>query len=165
MRSVSARSPDGRTWRVEVRWLPWAPRWRGPRKRSRDKDDVRWYDWIDIGEPFAWFDEGLGGFVTAIVLVVLVVMAALFVLPAFIFIVEVLIVALVVIAGIALRVLLRRPWLVDAYLVEDRRTHFTWKVVGWRRTEGAMESVAEQLRAGIAVPQVPGAELAKQPTA
>lgn len=125
---------------------------------------MRWYDWIDIGEPFAWFDEGLGGFVTAIFLVVVLVAAALFVLPVFVFIVEVVIVALVVVAGIGLRVLLRRPWLVDAYLVEDRRTHFTWKVVGLRRTRGVMEAVALQLRAGVAVPQVAGAELAHQPT-
>lgn len=148
-----------------MRWLPWAPRWRGPRRQHRDRDDVRWYDWLDLGEPFAWFDEGLGGFVTAIVLVVLLVMAALFVLPAFIFLVEVVIIALVVAAGIALRVLLRRPWLVDAYLVEDQQTHFTWKVVGLGRSKDAVDVVGQQLAAGVGVPQVAGAELAKQPTA
>ncbi|MDP9067951.1 MAG: hypothetical protein M3N53_06360 [Actinomycetota bacterium] len=147
-----------------MRWLPWAPRWRGP-QRKREAGETRWSDWLDIGEPFAWFDDGLGGFVTAIVLLVLLVIAALFILPVFVFIVELVIVALVVAVGIALRVVFRRPWLVDAYVVENPPTHFTWKVVGVARAKDAVDLVAQQLAAGVQVPQVPGAQVARQPSA
>lgn len=165
MKTASVRDPAGVTWRVEVRWLPWLPRWRGPRRdRKKDPADTRWYDWLDIGEPFAWFDEGLGAFVTAIVLAVLLVIAALFILPVFVFLIEVLIVGLVVLLAFGLRVLFRRPWLVDAFDVEEPSRHFTWKVVGLGASKRAVDEVAKQLSEGVEVPQVDGGELAKQPT-
>lgn len=165
MKAVTVSDPAGRNWRVEVRWLPWAPRWRGPRRRRKEKDpgDSRWYDWLDIGEPFAWFDEGLGGFVTAIVLMVLLVIAILFVLPAFIFLVELLIIVLVVLGAVVIRILFRRPWIVDAFPADDKRAHLVWKVVGTSRAKEAVDLVAQQLAAGIEVPQVPEGELVKQP--
>lgn len=165
MKTASVRDPAGVTWRVEVRWLPWLPRWRGLRReRKKDRGDTRWYDWLDIGEAFVWFDEGLGPFVTAILLAVLLVIAVLFILPVFVFVIELLIVGLVVLVAIGLRVLFRRPWLVDAFDVEQPSRHFTWKVVGIGASKRAVDDVAEQLRHGVEVPQVLGAELARQPT-
>lgn len=165
MKAVTVSDAEGRAWRVEVRWLPWAPRWRGPRPKGQKKNpgDTRWYDWLDIGEPIAWFDEGLAGFVTAIVVVMLLIMAVLFVLPVFIFIIEILVVILVVVAAVALRVLLRRPWIVDAFPVDDPGAHLVWKVVGAGRARETVDVLAQQLAAGISVPQPPGAELVKQP--
>lgn len=165
MKAVTVSDAQGRDWRVEVRWLPWAPRWRGPRPKGKKKEpgDTRWYDWIDLAEPIAWFDEGLAGFVTAIVFVVLLVMAVLFLLPAFILLVEILIVVLVVVAAVLIRVLFRRPWIVDAFPVDDPSAHLVWKVVGTGRAKETVDIVAQQLAAGIEVPQAPGAELVKQP--
>lgn len=165
MKAVTVSDAEGRAWRVEVRWLPWAPRWRGPRPRGRQKEpgDTRWYDWLDFAEPLAWFDEGLAGFVTAIVLVMLLVMAVLFVLPAFILLVEFLIVVLVVAAAVVIRVLFRRPWIVDAFPVDNAAAHLVWKVVGTGRAKETVDIVAQQLASGIEVPQAPGADLVKQP--
>lgn len=119
---------------------------------------MRWYDWLDLGEPLAWFDEGLAGFVTALVLIMLLVVAALFVLPVFVFLVEILIVALVLLIVIALRVVFRRPWLVDAVAVEEPTRRLTWKVVGASRAKKVVDAVAQQLSSGIRVPQMPEAQ-------
>lgn len=166
MRAVTVSALDGRRWRVEVRWLPWAPRWRGPRPKSKKRDDadVRWYDWIDLAEPLAWFDDGLAGFVTAIVFVMLLVMAVLLVLPAFIFLVELLIVVLVLMAAVVLRVVFRRPWILDAFPLDDPSAHLVWKVVGAGRARETVDTIAEQLAAGIEVPQAPGADLVAPPS-
>ena len=82
---------------------------------------------------------GLAGFVTAIGLVVLLVMAVLFVVPAFIFLLEVLIVGLVVAGAVALRVVLRRPWIVDAFPLDDPAEHLVWKVVGAGRAKETVD--------------------------
>lgn len=166
VKSVITSDPEGISWRVEVRWLPWSPRWRGvtPGRKKKDERDPRWYDWLDWGDPLAFFDDGLGGFVTALTVVVLIVVAILFVLPAFLFVVELVIVALVVILGVMLRVLFRRPWLIDAFPVQDRARHLTWKVVGLAESKRAVEQIARQLAAGVEIPNVPAAELVKHPS-
>lgn len=165
MKSVGVSDPAGRSWRVEVRWLPWAPRWRGPRReRTKDDRDPRWYDWIDLGEPLTWFDDALGGFVSAIVAIMLLVVLALLILPVFVFLAEVLIIFFVLVAATVARIVLRRPWLVDAYPTADRTAHLTWKVTGVGRAKATVDLVAQQLAAGIEVPQVAGVELARGAT-
>jgi hypothetical protein len=94
-----------------------------------------------------------------LIFVIVAVVAVFFVIPAFVLLLEVVIVALLVISAIALRVLFRQPWLVDA--VADEGTRLAWKVVGYRRSRRVVEEVAAQLQRGIAEPRVPDATLVR----
>lgn len=168
MKSVGVRDPHGRQWKVSVRMLPWSLQWRGPLRRSKERPSEesdgevragRWYDWLDFSESLSFLDDSLGGFVMVIFGIVAVVIAILFVLPAFIFLAEVLIVALLVVGAIAIRVLFRRPWLVDA--VADDGTRWSWKVVGYNRSRAVVDELAGLLQKGVANPSVRDAVLAR----
>lgn len=90
---------------------------------------------------------------------ILAVVVLLFVLPLFIFIVELLIVAVLVLASIAIRVLFRQPWLVDA--VADDGTRLAWKVVGYRKSRAVVDEVAALLQKGVPSPTVRDAVLVR----
>ena len=151
-----------------MRMLPWKLRWRGPRtgrqrRSTRARDEKyrasRWYDSLDFGDPFAMLDEGLGGFALALLAIIAIVIAILFVLPAFILLVEVLIVAFLVLVATLIRVLFRQPWLVDA--VGDDGTHLTWKVIGYAKSRRAVEDIASLLGKGVASPTIPDAVIVR----
>ncbi len=167
MRSVFVHDPQGRRWNVSVRMLPWGVRWRGPRIRRKEHaeetaDGVRerrWYDWVDVGDPLVALDEGLGGFAVVLLVLTAIVIGVLFVLPAFILLVELLIVATLVLGAVAVRVLFRRPWLVDA--VSDDGQRLTWKVVGYARSREVTHEFANLLGKGVANPSLPDAMLVR----
>ena len=138
--------------------LPWSVRWRGPGRGKTIEDENgtkkrkrRWYEAFDIGDPFALLDDSIGGFVLVLVVIVAVIIGILFALPAFIFLVELLIIVIVAVGTVLARVLLRQPWIVDA-LADDGR-HLTWKVVGYLRSRRVVEEIAGQLRAGTREPR------------
>lgn len=149
------------------RWLPWNPRWRGPgRSRKTGEEqagDSGWLNLLDFADPLLWFDEGPGGFIVVLGLIVASVVAVLFVLPFFLFIVEVLLVVLVAAGGIVFRIVFRRPWLVEAYPVEGQyMKHLVWKVRGVRRSDVVVDQIVDQIRAGIPVPSAPDATLVRE---
>lgn len=159
MNSVSVGDPRARQWRVAVRMLPWKPRWRGlgrrdyPQPSSADAPDEpraprHWYSAFDFLDIF----EGWVLVVAAVVLILLV-------LPLFIFIVEVLIVAVLLTIGVLIRVLFRQPWLVDARANDG--TSLSWKVVGYARSRRVVQEVASLLSKGVAEPRVMDAELVR----
>jgi hypothetical protein len=164
MKQVRVTDPSGREWVVRRRWLPWSVRWRGPvrprtaqRKESQDRG---WLEFLDFADPLLAFDEGFGGFVAVVAVVLLIVLAVLFVLPLFIFLVELVLVALIVAGAVLTRVLFRRPWLVDALVVEGvPAQHLIWKAVGWGDSGVAVDQIAEQIRAGSPTPNARGATL------
>ena len=165
MKSLAIRDPQGRHWRVSVRMLPWGLRWRGPRARKNRPGDSnqevrkpRWYDGFDIPD-LTLFDEGFGGFVAVLLLIVAIAVAFLFVLPAFILLIEVVLVALLVVGAILLRVVFRQPWLVDA--VANDGTHMTWKVVGYRNARRVVEELGSLISKGTATPAVHDAVLVR----
>ena len=166
LKSATVRDPKGREWRVSVRMIPWGVRWRGPGGRKSEKsksasgsvdDRVRWYDWMPTPDVGGLFDEGFSGFLIAVGVIAAIVMAVLFVLPAFIFLVEVLIILLLMASAIAIRTLFRRPWLVDA--VADDGRHNTWKVVGYFRSRAVVDEIARLLTLGSLAPTHPEATL------
>jgi hypothetical protein len=86
-------------------------------------------------------------------LVLAAVIGILFVLPFFVLIVEILLVALVATLGIVFRIVFRRPWLVEAFAEEGAyRKHFIWKVSGIQRSGVVVDQVAEQIRLGVPTP-------------
>jgi hypothetical protein len=165
MKQVVIHDPNGLRWIVRRRWLPWSVRWRGPgRARKRREKEEKYPGWthvFDVADPLLWFDEAPGGFLLILGLVVAAVVT-LFVLPFFVFLIEVLLVALVAGIGIVFRIVFRRPWLVEAYPVEGPHDkHLIWKVAGVRRSGLAVDDIAEQIRSGIPTPVVPGAILVR----
>ena len=122
--------------------LPWTPRWRWPWPRPPRGDTT---SAGNILVP----DEMIFAALLAIVVVVL------FVLPLFILLVEVVFVAVLVIGAIALRLLFRQPWLVDA--VADDGTHMTWKVIGYNNSRRVVEQIGSLLSKGVTSPSVRGA--------
>lgn len=166
MKQVDISDPNSVRWVVRRRWLPWSVRWRGPgrsqTRREKGAEDPGWLHFLDFADPLLWFDEAPGGFLLILGLVVAAVVAVLFVLPLFIFMVEVLLVALVAAVGILFRIVFRRPWLVEAFPVEGPHVkHLIWKVGRVQRSGEVVDQIAAQIRAGIPIPSVPEATLVR----
>jgi hypothetical protein len=77
---------------------------------------------------------------------VFAVAAVLFVVPALIFLLELLLIVVVVALGLIGRLLLRRPWTIEA-IEAGSGDRYEWKVVGWRASGELLRSVANQLEA------------------
>lgn len=89
---------------------------------------------------------GVGGVVMVIAAVIVAVAALVFVVPAVIFLVELILVGALVGLGLIGRVLLRRPWTVEARQQGDECV-YEWNAQGWRASEELCHSVAKQLEA------------------
>jgi hypothetical protein len=146
MRGRPVRSPDGTTWVVRRRWssrLDVPTAWK--RARRRTEQSTRGATTAgDVSLASALLiDDGavlVRWAIIAVVAVVLVFMTTL------LLVVEVALLALVVLAGMGSRVVLRRPWTIEA--VSDTGDRLTWKAVGWRASAARRDEVAEQLRSG-----------------
>ena len=139
MRRREVVAPDGTRWSVGRRWLP--RRWRGPRWR-------RTGDGIDL-IPIDLAEGGLTGALIGLAIAVGVVLFVVFLAPLLVLLVEILI-AVVLVAGVVLgRVLLRRPWIVEARPANRAtKAAFTWRVVGWRESGRVIEEVSGALASG-----------------
>ena len=131
---MKVMDPAGHRWAVRRQWAP-RLEGRGFRARSRRRRDARrergkggrWYDWIDV--PFDIPDS-----LTAALVVVGIVIAVTFLflvgVPLLLAAVDLVVVAVLVVAGILGRVVFRRPWTVEAVSAEGRRE--TRQAIGWR---------------------------------
>jgi len=154
MRTIGVTTPDGATWDVRV---VWQPRWRalarrfgGWRRRRKGENGGggSGLDGLDI--------PGGSDDLAALVLVIigLILFGLLFwflLLPLLLLLVDVVVVILLLALAIPVRVLLRRPWTVEASRrgpdgesTETVSTH----VVGWRNALRARDEIADKLRAG-----------------
>ena len=120
------------------RWLPWKPRLRRPPD-------------VDVPLDAIGFIDELPAFVAVVIAVAGAALFLFFIVPLLITLAEVLLLGLLVALGVLVRVLLRRPWIVDAVRL-DRTERLSWKVVGWRRSGEVVDAVAGQLAAGQATP-------------
>jgi hypothetical protein len=135
---MKAQAPDGRTWKVGRRWFP--------RRRRLGRADVS-----DAMPDFVSFDGGLddlgvvGTIIAAILLVIVAIFLALVLFNVIAIALELLLVILLLLAGVFGRVVLRRPWVVQARCGD---TVLEWPVVGWLPSRRKISDVAEQLRSG-----------------
>ncbi len=181
----TARAPDGRRWRVGRRWTSTSR----PRLRRRGRNDARDADPSGLGQPSGdgqsgapdgegggsladlgagdgggGFDLGdlLDGEGLAIGLVLVVVLGLLFFLlfP----LLEAAIAVVLLIGAVASRVVLRRPWRVEARLLDgDRpRARAHWDVVGFRRSGRVARAVTEHIAATGELPQLTTDALAER---
>lgn len=149
VRSVAA--PDGRVWLVRRRWTRRRPRWRG--WRQADRKERAWRDWLPDFLDFGLADDAIGpvlGIVLAVVVVVVTIaLAVLFVVPALLALVDIVILVLGALVGMLARTLLGRPWEIDAETGGPPAEHRTWRVRGLAASKRAVNDVVLRLQAGV----------------
>jgi hypothetical protein len=137
-------APDGVEWRVGRRWptrrFGWAWKRRGI-----------------ASEAISGLGQGIGGVdLQGGALVVVGALAVLLILiPLLFFGLELIVLGALLAAGVAARVVLRQPWLIQARssdpLTAGRRLE--WRVVGWRKSHKLIQEVVSDLAAGREPPQ------------
>lgn len=136
-------APDGTVWRVGRRWLPDKPvLWR---PRGRRGSDGAAGDLVpDVGIDS--IDDAIAIVVAVLAIVVLFIVLTTVVFPIVVFGVELLLVAVLLIAGVAGRLLFRRPWTIRARA--DNGRELTWRAVGFRRSGRVRDDAAVALALG-----------------
>ncbi len=153
----TAVAPDGRVWSVRRLWLPRLRRRDGRGNGDGDDDgdgdsgDASWGDAFLTGLP-----DDLGGIVIAIAGVVAIGLFVFFVLPYFLFVLELLVLPIL----FAYRILFRKPWTVEAVSRTPPRELLRWQVVGLRESGEAVGEVAYSLERGETSP-VPSSALSR----
>ena len=137
MTSERALDPEGRAWVVRRKWVHRRLRWRGKRGARDVLDGV---DLLSLADDL----PVIGVILAAVGLLLVAIFAVMFIVPAIILIVELLIIGLIVGLGLTGRVLLGRPWTVEAQQV-DAGHSYEWKVSGWRASRNLVISIADQL--------------------
>lgn len=136
-------APDGAEWAVGRRWMTREVRrsWKWRRGASGD---------LIAGGNFPgsdWAGDSLG---SAVLILLGVIIVALVLVPLLLFGIELIVVGCVLAASVAGRVLLGRPWTVEARTLgpagSDRSLE--WSVPGWRRSGKVIDAIAEDLTAG-----------------
>ena len=103
---------------------------------------------------FLNFDGGLddlgvvGTIIAAVLLVIVAIFLALVLFNVIAIAIELLLVVLLLLAGVFGRVVLRRPWIVQA---RSGDMTLEWPVVGWLPSRRKIADVAEQLRSGAQI--------------
>ncbi len=139
-------APDGRTWKVRRVWVEHSVRLR----RERDLSDAPSGD----GDGWSWDDFlGLDDITPAAILIALAVAVAgvllfLVVWPLVALAVELVLLLVLFLAGVAGRLLLRRPWRVRAETTTRPVATLEWQVVGWRASGRLLDEVASSIQAG-----------------
>jgi len=140
MRAVKVRDPEGQTWRVTRRWVPW-------RRRIKGID-------ADAG-PLDW-GSGLGDDpISAILGIILLIVALPFILLALFVALEFLLLLLLVPFAALVRAVFGAHWTVEA------RRGFTiwWDAPSgdWRESGERIRAVATAIQEGHLPPQTVGA--------
>lgn len=131
--------PHGGEWVVRRKWAHRRLRWRG-KKGAGDLFETA--DLIATGGDL----PVIGVILMAVALLLLAIAAVMFVVPALIFIGELLFIVAIVGLGTFGRLLLGRPWTVEALEVGGDEA-YEWKVSGWRASRDLVQTVSDQLRA------------------
>ncbi len=133
------RAPDGTEWRVGRRWLPDKPTlW-------RREGDAEGGDWLSSAEL-----DGADDVFVVVIAVVAVIATIVFlttvVFPIIVLAFEVMVVLVLLVGGIAGRLVLRKPWTIRARAEHGRE--LTWRAQGWRRSGRVRDDVAAALALG-----------------
>lgn len=142
-RGMAARTvmdPQGTRWVVRRMWVHRRLRWRGNAGRAIDLMDGA--DLAALGADL----PVVGMILLALTLLLFAVAAVILVVPALVFVAELLLIAAVVGLGLLGRVLLGRPWTVEAR-AQGADHAFEWKVRGWRASGQLRDAVEQQVQA------------------
>ena len=136
-------TPDGAEWTVGRRWMTRHVRRSWASRREAGSE-------LLTGASFPggdWAGDGLEG---AVVIIAGLAVLALVLVPLLLFGVELIIVGFVLAASLLGRILLRRPWTVEARIVRPAGSgrQLEWRVPGWRRSGKVIEEITQDLAAG-----------------
>jgi len=143
-------APDGTRWRVGRRWVTGPARRFSPRRRLRrltDRDQSGWFAWVEPGDALGGGDDLLSGIALAVAAVVVVVLFVFVVIPLAGILLELLLLTFLLGSGIVGRVLLRRPWVIEAVDVAQPERVSAFGVRGWRRSRRALRELAAAIEA------------------
>ncbi len=143
-------APNGERWQVGRHWLNKPPPklWSGRKRRERDdaKDGA---DGLDGLDPTGLLDFGDDDFLPgiALVLAVAVVVALLtfVLLPLLGLAFELALLIALFTSGLFGRIVLRRPWTIEAVNVDRPEQRVQFAVKGWRRSRRAIGALAERI--------------------
>lgn len=136
-------APDGVRWRVRRRWLqrsppkPWT-RWRRNRKRSDDGEVAA--GWLP--DALLTGADSLGGIGLVIGAVVVIAMFVFLLLPLIGIAFELALLIGFVLSGLFGRVVLRRPWTIEAVSPDAPARRRAFAVTGWRRSRRSLAALA-----------------------
>jgi hypothetical protein len=99
----------------------------------------------------------LGDFILSLIAIVVLAVLVFFVLPALVFLVQLVIFLVLLCVTLLLRILFRRPWIVDAIREGDASRRLEWDVVGWWRGRQVMVEIAQGISHGHSHIQPAGA--------
>jgi len=159
----SVTTPSSQSYDVTVEWLP---RWRllagrfsgwRSRRKNADRGEPSWLDNLDF-LSFD-FDDLLAGIALLIAFVVVGLLFWWLLLPALLLVLDGIVVAVLLVLGVAARVVLRRPWTVlvsrtdasDGEVAGTSAADTRVQVTGWRRALRTRDAIADALTAGAAV--------------
>jgi hypothetical protein len=163
--ATTARDPQGREWRVRRRWLARPlrrPAFLGDGRDGSDCGDSWWAELI----PYPDLGDMVASIVLAIVVAVLVLVFAVLVWPLLVALVDAVYLLLAALLAVAGRVLLGRPWIVEARRIDGVGEPLEWRVTGWRRSRLAIGEIRTAIARGETAPQPPatGRDDAVSPT-
>jgi hypothetical protein len=141
---------DGRRWQVRRRWVTFlgedsaSERFRRRLRRARDRAEGS--DVLDfLALPSG--DDPISVVLGVLGLLFVLLALAFFGFPLLVALVELLLLAALIALVLVARVVLRRPWAVQARA--DDGTSLWWRVVGWRASGRKIDEVTQLLEAGI----------------
>jgi hypothetical protein len=150
-------SPDGRAWKVRRRWVE-RPLPNLRRRFRRGGEEVKGEGVLD-GLLVADATEGWAFLGIAIA----VGFAVLILLPLLGVALELIALVLVLVYGLFARIVLRRPWIVEAVDVEDVEERVAFAVTGWRDSSAALRELRTAIAAGPPDRLTVGRPLATKP--
>lgn len=150
-------SPDGDRWQVRRRWLNRPlPKLRRVWREDRNEDGA-----LGIALEGGLDVLGTGGAESiplAIAAGVGVALLVFFLLPLIGVAIEFAVVLALLSSGIVGRLLLRRPWAIEAVNAEHPERSATFAVKGWRRSRRVMKELRETIQTSGLPQQLSGAE-------
>ena len=130
-------------WHVGRQWLPVRVRLRP----ERDPGD-RWWHAADGLDALTFADFSVGGVIAAFAAIVAAIVLVAVVWPIVALALEVVILLILFLGGLAGRLVFRRPWRIVARTKGEPREVRAWHVVGWRASAEVVDEVARSLAAG-----------------
>jgi hypothetical protein len=160
VRTIVATTPAGVEWRVRVQWMPrWralARRFGGWRRRGRERRGGGGGS-FDVPAGLDLGDDLLAAIAIIVALILFALLFWFLLLPLLLLMLDLVVVIILLALAIPARVLLRRPWTVEAVTdgPEGAERRFTTQTVGWRRALHVRDEIVQKLRDGYPAPVVP----------
>lgn len=147
---ATVTDPNGDVWTVRRRWIPhrtgigFAARMRGRRgKKKRKGEESRWYDSADFGSGCLDLD----GILVVVALLAGVLLLIFVGLPLLFLLLDLVWLVAVLVLGVVGRVVLGRPWDVEA--VGPDGTRGRWRVKGFRAAGRKVSEIAQHVELGV----------------